>query len=71
MEQGLLFVNKNDLAISSRSNDFNIQTSAVNIHSQKWLDRTISLIYVIFHDFMIIILKNNLWSFKQERSKPW
>ena len=34
MELGLLFISKNDLAISSRITDLNVQISAVNIHSQ-------------------------------------
>ena len=66
---------QNDLAISSRITDFNVQISAVNVHSQcsKMVGQNYKfiLVYVIFHDFMIIILKNNLWSFKQERFEPW
>ena len=64
---------QNDLAISSRINDFNVQISAYTLTVQWWLDKSISLIWVMlfFYDFMIIILKNNLWSFKQERSKQW
>ena len=31
--RGLLFLDKNDIAISSRITDFNVQISAVNIYS--------------------------------------
>ena len=66
-----MFINKNDLTKSSRTTDFNVQIIAVNIHSHcaKMVGQNYKfhLSYVIFHNFMITILKNNLWSFKQER----
>ena len=61
-------MDKNDLAISSRITDFNVQISAVNIHSHcsqmfgQNCKFNLNLCY-----FMIVILKNNLWSFKQMR----
>ena len=60
---------------SSRITDFDVKISAGNIHSHcsKMVGQNykfnVSLCY--FHDFMITILKNNLWSFKQEIPKPW
>ena len=51
-------MDKNDIAISSRSTDFNVQIVQLvyTLTFHRCLDKTISL--------MIIILKNNLWSFK-------
>ena len=58
-------MDKNDIAISSRITDFNVQISAVNIHShcsQMFGQNNKFNLSLLF--FMIIILKNNLWSFK-------
>ena len=54
-------MNKNDIiAISSRSIDFKVQISAVNIHSQcsQMFGQNHKFEFMLF--FMIIILKNNL-----------
>ena len=55
MKLGLLFMDKNDIAISSRSTDFNVQISAVNIHSH-CSHKFRQFEFMLF--FMIIILKN-------------
>ena len=48
-------MDKNDIAISSRITDFNVQITAVNIHSHcsQMFGRNykFNLSYVIFHDY--------------------
>ena len=59
-------MDKNDIAISSRITDFNVQISAVNIHSHcsQMFGQNYKFEFMLF--FMIIILKNNLWLFKRK-----
>ena len=56
-----MFINKNDLTISSRITDFNVQISAVNIHSHcsKMVGQNfkLNLSLSYFSHFMIIIIK--------------
>ena len=58
---------KNDIAISSRSTDFNVQISAFNIHSHcsQMFGQNYKFNLTLLLFFMNIILKNNLWSFKR------
>ena len=63
-------MDKNDIAISSRSTDSNVQISAVNMHSHcsQMFGQNYKFNLSEFESmllFMIIILKNNLWSFKR------
>ena len=60
-------MDKNDIAISSRSSDLNVQMSAFNIHSHysQMFGQNYKFNLSLCYLFMIIILKNNLWSFKR------
>ena len=56
MELGLMFINKQDLLISSRITNFNVQISAVNIHScSKMFGQNYNFDYVIF-EFMLFFM---------------
>ena len=75
LDLGIMFRKKHDLTVSSRSSEFNVDISVVNVHchfSKMFrLDCkfNLSLLLIIFHDFIILnffILKNNWGIFKHE-----
>ena len=60
LDLGIMFRKKHDLTVSSRSSEFNVDISVVNVHchfSKMFrLDCkfNLSLLLIIFHDFIIL-----------------